>query len=65
MKKVNLIHNNAINLIIILFVAFLSGCASNTLVKIEDIDVEMPKIWQTSIPSSEKITGKWWEIFDD
>jgi NodT family efflux transporter outer membrane factor (OMF) lipoprotein len=65
MKKVNLLHNNAINLIIVLFTAFLSGCASNTLVKIEDIDVEMPKIWQTSIPSSEKITGKWWEIFDD
>ena len=65
MNKVNLIIKSEMNMIIILFIVLLSGCASNTLVKVEDIDVQMPKIWQTSIPSSEKVTGKWWEIFND
>ncbi|MGY8787917.1 MAG: hypothetical protein ACKVH5_06440, partial [Fidelibacterota bacterium] len=65
MNKVNLRIKSKMNMVIILFIPFLSGCANNTLVNIEDIDVQMPEIWQTSIPSSEKITGKWWEIFED
>ena len=65
MNKINLIIKSEMKMVIILFIVLLSGCASNTLVKVEDIDVQMPKIWQTSIPSSEKVTGKWWEIFND
>ncbi len=58
MNKVDLIIKSEMNMIIILFIVFLSGCASNTLVKVEALDVQMPKIWQTSIPSSERVTGK-------
>ena len=65
MNKVNLIIKSEMNMIIILFIVLISGCASNALVKVEDIDVQMPTIWQTSIPNSEKVTGKWWAVFDD
>ena len=65
MYKICLIIKSKMKMIIILFIVLISGCASNALVKVEDIDVQMPTIWQTSIPNSEKVTGKWWAVFDD
>lgn len=65
MYKICLIIKSKMKMVVVLFITLLSGCASNTLVKIENINVQMPEIWETSIPSSEKVTGKWWEVFDD
>ena len=36
--------------IIITVFIFLLGCASNTSITIEDIDIDIPDRWQTTIP---------------
>jgi len=65
MNKVELTTKYLVPIVAIFILSIFSGCASNSLVKVEDIDVQIPEIWQTSIPSSEEVTGKWWEIFND
>ena len=44
---------------------FLLGCANNTSITIEDIDIDIPDRWQTTIPDYEPLTGKWWSMFND
>ena len=55
---------------LVLKISFLSlllfnGCASKASIKVEDLDVQVPELWQTPIPDSEKFTGQWWQIFED
>ena len=65
MNKVELTTKYLVLIVTIFILSIFSGCASNSLVMVEDLDVQIPEIWQTSIPSSEKVTGKWWKIFND
>ena len=51
--------------IIITVFIFLLGCANNTSITIEDIDIDIPDRWQTTIPDYEPLTGKWWSMFND
>ena len=51
--------------IIITAFIFLLGCANNTSITIEDIDIDIPDRWQTTIPDYEPLTGKWWSMFND
>ena len=44
---------------------FLLGCANNTSITVEDIDIDIPDRWQTTIPDYEPLTGKWWSMFND
>ena len=41
------------------------GCANNQSITVEDIDIEIPDKWQTTIPSYEPLTGDWWSLFND
>ena len=34
-------------------------------ITIEDIDIDIPDRWQTTIPDYEPLTGKWWSMFND
>ena len=65
MNKVEVATKYSATIVATLILSIFFGCASNTLTKVEDLNVQIPEIWQTSIPSSEKVTGKWWEIFND
>ena len=51
--------------IIITVFIFLLGCANNTSITIEDIDIDIPDRWQTTIPDYEPLTGRWWSMFND
>ena len=51
--------------IIITAFIFLLGCANNTSITIEDIDIDIPDRWQTTIPDYEPLTGRWWSMFND
>ena len=44
---------------------FLLGCANNTSITVEDIDIDIPDRWQTTIPDYEPLTGRWWSMFND
>ena len=54
-----------IKIIFILAIFFIAGCASNSKISIEDIKIDIPKVWQTEIPSSNQFTGEWWNTFKD
>ena len=58
------IKNNYVNYIIISCILFV-GCANNTSITIEDIDIDVPDRWQTTIPDSKPLTGDWWSMFND
>lgn len=59
-----MLKNNFNNCLLILSI-LLFGCASNQSITIEDIDIEIPDKWQTSIPDYEPLTGDWWALFND
>jgi NodT family efflux transporter outer membrane factor (OMF) lipoprotein len=65
MNKVVLTTKYLAPRIAILTLALFHGCANHSSVKVEDLNLQIPEIWQTQIPDSEKFTGKWWEIFKD
>ena len=60
----HMINNYCTSFIITLFV-FLLGCANNTSITIEDIDIDVPDRWQTTIPDPKPLTGDWWSMFND
>ena len=59
-----MVNNYYKSFIIALFV-FLQGCANNSSVTIEDIDIDIPDRWQTTILDSKPLTGDWWSMFND
>ena len=59
-----MISDHSKSFIITAFI-FLLGCANNTSITIEDIDIDIPDRWQTTIPDYEPLTGKWWSMFND
>jgi len=59
-----MVNNYYKSFIITLFV-LLQGCANNTSVTIEDIDIDIPDRWQTTILDSKQLTGNWWSMFND
>ena len=59
-----IISDHSKSFIITAFI-FLLGCANNTSITIEDIDIDIPDRWQTTIPDYEPLTGKWWSMFND
>ena len=58
-------NKKQIKIIFSLILLFIFGCSSTQKVNIEDLDIQIPEIWKTKIPSSEEITGEWWKIFKD
>ena len=50
-------------LLVILFT--ISGCAGKPTIKVEELDIPIPKSWMTSFPVNKGVTGQWWLSFQD
>lgn len=41
------------------------GCAVKQQVYVEDLGMSIPETWNAPFPSTEKLSGKWWSVFND
>ena len=52
-----------------LFISLLAivffGCAVKQQVYVEDLGMSIPETWNAPFPSTEKLSGKWWSVFND
>ena len=56
---------NQIQTLVLSITMFLTGCVNSPKINVESLNIDLPDLWQTEIPSSNQYTGDWWEIFDD
>ena len=56
---------NQIQILVLSITMLLTGCMNSPTINIESLNIDLPDLWQTEIPNSNRYTGDWWEIFED
>ena len=65
MQSKNQTMHRVSSLFISLLAIVFFGCAVKQQVYVEDLGMSIPETWNAPFPSTEKLSGKWWSVFND